>query len=128
MSLSLPRCIGLRSEKKTVEVNIFTDASSSAYGAPAYIKVESGNTRSCNLVIGKSKLTSVKNKLTTMPRLEIETALLASQIKVTIFHQMDINIKSAFLMSDSKPVSNYLCSKEKNFGPYIMCRCNELDL
>ena len=50
----------------------------------------------------------MKNILVTIPRLELQAALIASRIKVTILDQMDMPIDSVFLWSDSKTVLNYL--------------------
>ena len=50
----------------------------------------------------------MKNKLTAIHRLELESFLLASKIKLTVTLEMDIHIDSIYLWSDSKTVSNYL--------------------
>ena len=68
----------------------------------------------------------MKNILVTIPRLELQAALIASRIKVTILDQMDMPIDSVFLWSDSKTVLNYLRNGKANSGPYIMRRCNEI--
>ena len=46
----------------------------------------------------------MKNILVTILRLELQAALIASRIKVTILDQMDMPIDSVFLWSDSKTV------------------------
>ena len=68
----------------------------------------------------------MKNKLTTIPRLKLQAALLASRIKVTVTQEMDIHMDNIYLWSDSKTVLNYLRNRNTNFGPYIMRRCNEI--
>ena len=84
-SLALLRWINFKSiETKKVELQIFADASSKAYGAAAYINVTNTNSKHCNLVLGKSRTAPMKNKLTTIPRLELQAALLASRIKLTV--------------------------------------------
>ena len=107
-------------------MHVFADAFSVAYGTAAYIKVVYRNSTSCGLSISKSKLAPMKNKLVTIRRLELQAALMASRIKVTILDQMDIAIDSAFLWSGSKTVLNYLRNTKTNFGPYIMQQCNEI--
>ena len=90
------------------------------------MKVVDQNSTSCSLITGKSKLAPMKNKLVTIPRLELQAALMASRINVTILDQMDMGIDSVFLWSDSETVLNYLRNTKTNFGPYIMRRCNEI--
>ena len=68
----------------------------------------------------------MKNISVTIPRLELQAALMASRIKVTILDQMDMAVDSVFLWSDSKTVLNYLRNKKNNFGPYIIRRCNKI--
>ena len=67
----------------------------------------------------------MKNKLTTIPRLELQVALLTSRIKLTLIQEMDIYIDNIYLWSDSKTVLN-LCNMNTHFGMYIMRRCNEI--
>ena len=125
-SLAVPRWIDFKStETKKVELHIFADASSKAYGTSAYVNVVNNNSKHCNLVLGKSNTAPMKNKLTTIPRLELQAVLLASRIKLTVTQEMDIHIDNIYLWSDSKTVLNYLRNRNTNFGPYII-RCNEI--
>ena len=90
-SLAVPRWVNFKStETKKVELHIFAEASCKAYGAVAYINVINTNSKHCNLILGKSKIAPMKNKLTTIPRLELQAALLASRIKLTVTQEMDI--------------------------------------
>ena len=107
-------------------MHVFPYDFSVAYRTAAYIKVVYRNSTSCGLSIPKSKLAPMKNKLVTILRLEVQAALMASRIKVTVLDQMDIAIGSAFLWSGSKTILNYLRNTKTNFGPYIMQRCIEI--
>ena len=90
-SLAVPRWINFKStETKKVKLHIFAEASCKAYGAVAYINVINTNSKHCNLILGKSKIAPMKNKFTTIPRLELQAALLASRIKLTVTQEMDI--------------------------------------
>ena len=55
-----------------------------AYRTAAYIKVVYQNSTSCDLIIGKSKLAPMKNKLVTLLWLELQSALMVSRMKATI--------------------------------------------
>ena len=122
-SLAVPRWIHFKStEIKKVELYIFADASSKAYGTAAYVNVVNTNSK----ILGKSKIAPMKNKFSTIPRLELQAALLASRIKVTVTQEMDIHMDNVYLWSDLKTVLNYFCNRNTNFGPYIMRRCNEI--
>lgn len=70
--------------------------------AAAFVKVINSSTKSCYLVTRKTKIAPMKAKRTILPRLELQATLLVLSIKVTIFEQVGINIKSVFLWSNSK--------------------------
>ena len=90
-SLAVPRWINFKStETKKVELHRFAEGSCKAYGTAAYINVINTNSKHCNLILGKSKIAPIKNKLTTIPRLELQSALLPSRIKLTVTQEMDI--------------------------------------
>ena len=126
-SLAVQRWINFKStETEKTEFHIFADASSKVYGAAAYVNLRNTNSKSCNLVQGKSKIASMRNKLVTISRLELQAVLLASRIKLTVTQEMEIHIDNIYLWSDSKTVLNYLRNRNTNFGPYIMRRCNEI--
>ena len=82
---------------ETVELHIFTDASSKAYSGAANISAINVNSKHCNLVLGKLKIAPMKTKLTTIPGLELQAALLASRIKLTVIQEMDIHIDNIYL-------------------------------
>ena len=64
----------------------------------------------------------MKNKLTIIPRLELQAALLASRIKLAVTPEMEIHLENIYLGSESMAVLNYLRNSNTNFGPYIMRR------
>ena len=71
-SLAVPTLVNFKStETEKVELHIFADASVKAYGAAVYTNVVTTNWKLCNLVLRKSKMVPMKNKLTTIPRLEL---------------------------------------------------------
>ena len=51
---------------------------------------------------GKFKLAPMKNKLVTIPRLELQVALMASRIRVTTLVQIHIAINSVFYGQSQK--------------------------
>lgn len=84
-------------------MHIFVDPSSvMLHKAAAFVKVINSSTKSCYLVTRKTKIAPMKAKRTILPRLELQATLLVLSIKVTIFEQVGINIKSVFLWSNSK--------------------------
>ena len=67
----------------------------------------------------------MKNKLGTISSPELHVLYWHLESRLQLYSN---NIKSVFLMSDSKPVLRYSHDTETNFGPYIMRICNEIQL
>ena len=68
----------------------------------------------------------MRNKLTTIPRLELSVTLSASRIKLAVTQEMDVHTDNIYLWSDSKTVLDYLRNRNTNFGTYVVRRCNEI--
>ncbi|GBP72558.1 hypothetical protein EVAR_89654_1 [Eumeta japonica] len=79
--LRIPRCYALRSSK--IELHVFGDASEHAYAAVAYWRaVRPDGTVHLALVAGKSRV--APNKVMSIPRLELQAALLACRLATNI--------------------------------------------
>ena len=89
------QCKGKYTTKtQKVELHIFSDTSSKACGAAAYINVVNTNSKHWNLSFGKSEIAPMKNKLTpTTLRLELQLPFLASRIKLTVTQKIDKHIE-----------------------------------
>ena len=79
--LQIPRCFEPKtmSQKKSYELHNFADASTSGYGQCSYLRVkdEDGNVN-VSLVMGKSRVAPLK--ITTIPRLELTTAVVPRKL------------------------------------------------
>ena len=56
----------------------------------------------------------------TVPRLELQAAVLASRLKVTVLDELKLNIGSEHLWSDSATVLKYIQNENVNFEQFIM--------
>ena len=127
--VKLPRWIGFHEyENYKTELIIFCDASKLAYGAVSYIKLTNLDTQhiDCSFLLAKSRLAPLKEKSLTIPRLELQAAVLAVRLKDTLINQLDINIDEYFIYSDSQIVLNCIKNIEKDFKPFVMHRLNEI--
>ena len=90
-NVALPRWIGYDGKSKYIELLIFSDASSVAYGVVAYIKLTDLENKEikCSFILAKLKLSPLKEKSLSIPRLELQTAVLGARIKSTIIEQVD---------------------------------------
>ncbi|XP_067279227.1 uncharacterized protein [Pseudorasbora parva] len=113
------------SKAKLVELCIFSDASTKAIGAVAYLRVidHDGNS-DVGFVLGKSKLAPQHKP--TIPRLELCAAVLAVEIADLIRHEMDLRLHAVRFYCDSKVVLGYIHNETKRFYVYVYNRVHRI--
>ncbi|XP_063893017.1 uncharacterized protein LOC126056575 [Helicoverpa armigera] len=126
MAIKIPRHV-LCDEPTSIELHSFCDASQSAYGACVYARsINSGNIVTVRLLCAKSKIAPTKP--TTIPRLELCAALLASRLCKAVrdaLRNIQINMtdlsKDAFIMTFRRFVARrgrpteVFCDNGRNF-------------
>ncbi|KAL0832560.1 hypothetical protein ABMA28_000762 [Loxostege sticticalis] len=110
-NIKIPRWYGLRS--KTVELHVFGDASEKAYSAVAYFVDDFKNVA---LVAGKARVTPIK--LVSIPRLELQAAVLVSRLAETIKKDADFDIIKTTLWTDSKTALIWIRSNPREYKPF----------
>ncbi len=125
--LHVPRTYTLTSLSKAVhtELCVFSDASTKAIAAVAYLRVvqEDGKTE-VGLVMGKAKLAPQSEP--TIPRLELCAAVLAVELADLIQGELDLKLDSIKFYTDSKVVLGYICNETKRFYTYVHNRVQRI--
>lgn len=107
------------------ELHIFADASQKAIGAVAYMKTfKADGTLHVGFVQAKAKVAPIHGH--TIPRLELCAAVLASQLKLTILNNLDVEIAATTLYSDSKVVLGYINNESRRFYIYVGNRVEKI--
>ena len=75
-------------------------------------------------IVSKSRLASLCQK-PSIPRLELQAAVIATRLKNTIVNEIRIEKRNTFLWKDTKIVLTYL-NNDTNFGVYIAHPINEI--
>ena len=103
------------------QLHNFADASEVAYGAVSYITMrnEEGQVH-CSLLMAKTHLAPVKT--TTIPRLELLAATLATKMDTMIRRELDFPISKSTFWTDSMIVLSYIQNKEKRFRTFVANR------
>ena len=110
----MPRCFSkdLTTARK-IELHMFSDASTKAFAAAIYLRVETADGRiDTSLVLGKSKVGSMRNP--SIPRMELEAALMGARLYqdvMKVLKQEKINVDRSVFWTDSKIVLCWLRSK-----------------
>lgn len=98
-NIRLPRHICKYKSTSTYELHGFADASELGFGAVIYIlELDSSVCANVHLVIAKSKVAPIKNRLT-IPKLELSAAALLSQLMTRVSTQLSAHI----------PINRHVC-------------------
>ncbi|PFX28554.1 hypothetical protein AWC38_SpisGene6700 [Stylophora pistillata] len=100
------------------ELHTFCDASNEAVGAVSYLKTiqDDGNIQ-VSFVLGKAKL--APSHATTVPCLELSTAMLGVEIVELIIEELDIKPEVITYYSDSRVVLGYITNESRCFYVYV---------
>ncbi|XP_025192662.1 uncharacterized protein LOC112592723 [Melanaphis sacchari] len=119
-TLSIPRkCKPFMSDH--IEVHGFCDASEKAYGACIYVRSKDQNEQWCSrLLCSKSRVAPVKGA--TIPRLELEGALVLAQLAEKVAAAWELDVKNFYLWTDSMVALGWIRSEATRFKTYIVNR------
>ncbi|XP_036952751.1 uncharacterized protein LOC119018863 isoform X1 [Acanthopagrus latus] len=125
--LHIQRCyisVSLSSTQRK-ELCIFSDASTVAIGAVAYLRaVDIQGQYHVGFVMGKSKL--APRPAHTIPRLELCAAVLAVELYELISEEIDTTIDAVKFFTDSKIVLGYIHNSTRRFYVYVSNRINRI--
>ncbi|XP_058810967.1 uncharacterized protein LOC131675845 [Topomyia yanbarensis] len=125
--VKIPRCYfpGYSADSlDTLELHVFVDASESAYASVAYFRiVDCGRVR-CALVASKTKVAPLKPM--TIPRLELQAAVLGARMAKTIQDSHKIPIRLRVMWSDSSTVLSWIRSDTRRYPKFVAFRVSEI--
>lgn len=108
-----------------VQLHVFADASEDAFGAVAYLRHEyTDSTISCTLVLSKTRLAPVKPL--TIPRLELQAAVLATRVAQTIMKELEVSTEQVTYSTDSMTELQYIYSVTTRFHTFVSNRIAEI--
>ena len=122
----IPRCYTTENSDVTdYQLHMFSDASEDAYGTAAYLRQEHENGNiSCNLVMSKNRLAPIK--IITIPRLELQAAVLSSRLQSKLIKEFDIGINSIVYWTDSMLALQYIHNEKRRFKTFVANRVSEI--
>jgi len=105
-------------------MHIFVDASQAAFAAVAYLRVLSPTKVDVAFVIGKTRL--APKKLISIPRLELQAAILGVRLNRVIQEHLKLPIKDILFWSDSKTVLQCIFSRARKLQLFVGHRIAEI--
>lgn len=125
--LSIPRVYTDISPSNALkkELCVFSDASTKAIAAVAYLKVTDAiGDSQVGFVMGKAKLAPRPGQ--TIPRLELSAAVLAVELADLISEELDLELDNTTFYMDSKVVLGYIYNETRRFYVYVSNRVNRI--
>jgi hypothetical protein len=116
---------GIQASDSETSLHCFSDASEYGYGMCAYLRfVYIDGTISCKFVIGRSRCAPVK--VTSIPRLELQAAVLSARVGSVILEELTMNIANTVFWTDSQTTLQYIQNDRKRFHTYVANRVSEI--
>lgn len=108
-----------------LELHIFCDASARAYVSIAYLRsrLRSGDFHVA-MVMAKGRVAPLKQ--ISIPRLELQAALIGARIAQKLKENIDLPIAKIVFWSDSKTVLSWIRSDVGRFKPFVAHRISEI--
>ena len=127
--INIPRSY-FRQTVETIELHVFGDSSQDAFSAVAFLRGKLVNDHDVvtqlAFLFGKARVAPMKALI--VPKLELQAALLAAQLRAEVLRALSLKIDRTFLWSDSSTVLQWLTSLEKQ-PTFVANRvCEILDL
>ena len=122
--VKFPRCLKPSITSGPSQLHVFADASISAYGAVAYLLWPTPDVPEVRLISAKARVAPLRQS--TIPRLELMAALLASRLAKTIYEEFKEKPASVELWSDSKVVLHWLRSDSSLMKAFVGVRIAEI--
>ena len=126
--VQIPRCYfghNIHYLQGEVQLHHFCDASEVGYGSVSYLRVlYPDDTIMCSFVLGKSR--NVPIRAPTIPRLELQSAVLAVRMDRFIQRELDIPITKTTFWTDSMITLFCIYNQVKRFQTYVANRLNEI--
>lgn len=108
-----------------LQIHAFCDASETGYGACFYIRsVDNEGNVICRLLCGKSRVAPIKP--TTIPRLELNAALVLARLYLEVREAVTHPIKKVHFWTDSMIVLHWFKKPVEALQTYVANRVNEI--
>jgi hypothetical protein len=123
-SLRIPRYHGFNSSSDKAEIHIFCDASEAGFASAAYLRLVGSEIR-CSFIAAKSHVAPVKPMLT-IPKLELQGAVMAVRLSETLRREMDIELHSITHWTDAMTVLKYINNESRRWKVFVGNRVSEI--
>ncbi|XP_055615041.1 uncharacterized protein LOC129761350 [Toxorhynchites rutilus septentrionalis] len=125
--LRIPRCYfrsALPENVNNLQIHIFCDASEVAFSCAANFRVKLDGEIQVAFIGSKTKVAPLKT--ISIPRLELNAAVLGTRFLETLQSYHSLPVSRRFLWSDSSTVLSWICSEHRRYNKFIAVRVGEI--
>ncbi|XP_055622190.1 uncharacterized protein LOC129765786 [Toxorhynchites rutilus septentrionalis] len=108
----------------SIQLHVFTDAGESAYGCVGFLRIIVEGIVKCSLIMARSKVAPLKQL--SIPRLELQAAVLGARMATTIRQNHSLNIQQMFYWTDSQTVLSWIKSDQRQYKQFVGFRIGEI--
>lgn len=124
--IAIPRCfIKDPDDTGSLSIHVFCDASKTAYATCIYLRSESNNSTSCQLIQARSKIAPLK--AITIPRLELLACSIGTRLVQRVIEDLQLGSIPIFFWTDSSTALCWIKGSE-NWTPFVYNRVREIRL
>ena len=106
------------------DLHTFVDASVKAFAAVTYLRTFHDLGIDISIVAAKSKVALTKPM--SIPRLELQGAVLRTRLNEAIKRELRLKVQTEFLWTDSKTVLAWLNSEPRAYNQFVVLRIGEI--
>ncbi|XP_055551044.1 uncharacterized protein LOC129733299 [Wyeomyia smithii] len=111
-------------EVHDIQLHVFTDASETAYGCVAFLRAVVRGEIMCTLIMSRAKVAPLK--LVSIPRLELQAAVLGARLTRTVRENHSLTIGKQCIWTDAQTVLSWIRSDQRNYKQYVGFRIGEI--
>jgi hypothetical protein len=124
-SFSIPRCYSQNfSTSEDVQLHIFGDGSEEAFGAVAYFRIAKYGKVDTSFVMAKTNVAPLKPL--SIPRLELQAALMAARMFKFIQENIEIKISRIVFWTDSTTVLSWIRGDGLRYKQFVATRIGKI--
>ncbi|XP_058827701.1 uncharacterized protein LOC131687632 [Topomyia yanbarensis] len=125
--IDIPRCyrtLTPTGDDTDVQLHTFVDASENGFAAAVYLRYEHKGVIECALVAAKTRVAPLK--FLTIPRSELQAAILGVRLADTAIKSLSITVKRRYFWTDSRDVLCWLHSDHRRYSQFVAARISEI--
>lgn len=124
--VKVPRCVKPAAfDECHLELHHFSDASTLAYGSCSYLRcINKIGEIHVSLLCSKSRVCPLKD--TTIPRLELQAAVLSARMDAVLRDELHLDVSRSWFWVDSTAVLKYIINESKRFHVFVANRVSEI--